>query len=259
MTYLYVVGLHSSLSFIHCLITDIWPFKSGDSRCLYTWFGGNLSFDNFPKTFSKNSYGAVYEHLGYMPLSCDCSFKHLLPTAGYAYSRYNFLARKQEFGLLLDYSDDCQPPRVAPSTAIRWNFDVVPLNNLGSWSCYHCWWYSMNTQLMKGYFDTVPISLDESAKLDGLDTSVASNRHPSLFDHGFPFKLFGLSSGALSGLCLVLVFLLRDEVDYEPLVLKPLSVTKKSKNRLLCSRCYLIAVPIYILILLPTKECCFRA
>ena len=70
----------------------------------------------------------------------------------------------------------------------------------------------MNAWLMKGYFDTVPISLDESAKLMELDTSVASGKSSFLlFVHWLPFKHLGFH-GAFRDYILS-KFLLRDEVN----------------------------------------------
>ena len=86
--------------------------------------------------------------------------------AGYAYSRYNFMGRKKS---LLFFLIVQMVPTMAALTAFY--VMAVLLNALNQF-----WFLSliyigggipMNTWLMKGYFDTVPYDLDESANLDG--------------------------------------------------------------------------------------------
>ena len=113
----------------------------------------------------------------------------------------------------------------------------------------------MNAWLMKGYFDTVPISLDESAKLDGAGTlpSLLANRPSSCSSNDCRSSTLGFLGPF--GDYILSKFLLRDEVNYTVAVgLQTFISDQKSKNRLLCSRCYFDRGSNLYLILLPTKN-----
>ena len=98
----------------------------------------------------------------------------------------------------------------------------------------------MNAWLMKGYFDTVPISLDESAKLDG------AGHFRRFWQIVLPLVRPMIAVQALwafmgpFGDYILSKFLLRDEVNYTVAVgLQTfISDQKNQKIRLLCSRCY---------------------
>ena len=72
----------------------------------------------------------------------------------------------------------------------------------------------MNAWLMKGYFDTVPISLDESAKVDGAVTlpSLLANRPSSCSSNDC--RSSTLAFMGPFGDYILSKFLLRDEVNY---------------------------------------------
>ncbi|WP_061840607.1 sugar ABC transporter permease, partial [Streptococcus pneumoniae] len=81
-------------------------------------------------------------------------------------SRYNFLARKQSLVFFLIIQ---MVPTMAALTAF---FVMALMLNALNHNWFLIFLYvgggiPMNAWLMKGYFDTVPMSLDESAKLDG--------------------------------------------------------------------------------------------
>src|SRR5690606_19742844 len=82
------------------------------------------------------------------------------------YSRYRFVGRKKSLMFFLII-------QMVPTTAALTAFYVMALL-LGaldqSWFLMFLYiggGIPMNTWLMKGYFDTIPYDLDESAKLDG--------------------------------------------------------------------------------------------
>ena len=90
----------------------------------------------------------------------------IVTLAGYAYSRYRFMGRKNSLMMFLII-------QMVPTTAALTAFFVMAflLDAINEF-----WFLSflyigggipMNTYLMKGYFDTVPYDLDESAKIDG--------------------------------------------------------------------------------------------
>ena len=90
----------------------------------------------------------------------------IVTLAGYTYSRYRFAGRKNSLKLFLII-------QMVPTMAALTAFYVMALllNALDQYwfltLIYIGGGIPMNTWLMKGYFDTVPIDLDESAKLDG--------------------------------------------------------------------------------------------
>lgn len=90
----------------------------------------------------------------------------IVTLAGYTYSRYRFKGRKNSLIFFLII-------QMVPTMAALTAFYVLAML-LGALDQY--WFLTliyigggipMNTWLMKGYFDTVPRDLDESAKLDG--------------------------------------------------------------------------------------------
>ena len=118
----------------------------------------------------------------------------------------------------------------------------------------------MNAWLMKGYFDTVPISLDESAKLDG------AGHFRRFWQIVLPLVRPMIAVQALwafmgpFGDYILSKFLLRDEINYTVAVgLQTfISDQKKSKDCLLCGRCDSDCSPNLCAVLLPSKELCFR-
>ena len=114
----------------------------------------------------------------------------------------------------------------------------------------------MNAWLMKGYFDTVPISLDESAKLDG------AGHFRRFWQIVLPLVRPMIAVQALwafmgpFGDYILSKFLLRDEVNYTVAVgLQTfISDQKNQKIAFFCSRCYFDRGSNLYLILLPTKK-----
>ncbi len=97
----------------------------------------------------------------------------------------------------------------------------------------------LNALVDEGYFDTVPIPSVNMRNWLGWTYFISFNDQCFLlFVQWLPFKHFGLSQGPFGTISLA-KFLLRDEVNFGSIeILKPSSVTKESKNRLLYSRCY---------------------
>ena len=165
LTYLYLVVL-SIVIIYPLLITVLSAFKTGNVSAFTLDFSGSLSFDNFQKLFTDTLYGTWYLNTLIIAIITMVAQTSIITLAGYAYSRYNFLARKQSLVFFLII-------QMVPTMAALTAFFVMALmlNALN-----HSWFLiflnlgggiPMNAWLMKGYFDTVPMSLDESAKLDG--------------------------------------------------------------------------------------------
>ncbi|WP_156011270.1 sugar ABC transporter permease [Streptococcus ruminantium] len=165
LTYLYLIAL--SVTIIYpLLITIMSAFKSGNVVAFKLDSSINFTLDNFSKLFSETLYGTWYFNTLIVAFLTMIIQTSIVVLAGYAYSRYNFIARKQSLVFFLIIQ---MVPTMAALTAF---FVMALMLNALNQSWFLIFLYvgggiPMNAWLMKGYFDTVPISLDESAKLDG--------------------------------------------------------------------------------------------
>lgn len=165
LTYLYLIAL-SIIIIYPLLITVLSAFKTGNVVAFKLDGNVNFTFENFSKLFSETLYGTWYLNTLIIALITMAVQTSIVVLAGYAYSRYNFLARKQSLVFFLIIQ---MVPTMAALTAF---FVMALMLNALNQSWFLIFLYvgggiPMNAWLMKGYFDTVPISLDESAKLDG--------------------------------------------------------------------------------------------
>ncbi|MBF0778285.1 sugar ABC transporter permease [Streptococcus cuniculi] len=165
LTYLYLIVL-SIVIIYPLLITITSAFKSGNVVAFKLDGNINFTLENFSKLFSETLYGTWYLNTLIIALLTMVVQTSIVVLAGYAYSRYNFLARKQSLVFFLIIQ---MVPTMAALTAF---FVMALMLNALNQSWFLIFLYvgggiPMNAWLMKGYFDTVPISLDESAKLDG--------------------------------------------------------------------------------------------
>lgn len=165
LTYLYLIVL-SVIIIYPLLITIMSAFKSGNVVAFKLDSNINFTLDNFSKLFSETLYRTWYLNTLIIALLTMVIQTSIVVLAGYAYSRYNFIARKQSLVFFLIIQ---MVPTMAALTAF---FVMALMLNALNQSWFLIFLYvgggiPMNAWLMKGYFDTVPISLDESAKLDG--------------------------------------------------------------------------------------------
>lgn len=147
-------------------ITVLSAFKAGNTTAFTLDFGGEFSLASFQRLFADTDYLRWYGNTLLIAL-LTMSFQVVIVTlAGYAYSRYRFKGRKNSltFFLLI---------QMVPTMAALTAFFVLALL-LGALD--QPWFLTviyigggipMNTWLMKGYFDTIPRDLDESARMDG--------------------------------------------------------------------------------------------
>lgn len=148
------------------LITLTSAFKSGNLIAFDLSFEGDLTLNNFKRLFSETLYGTWYMNTLIVALVAMFIQVTIITLAGYAYSRYRFIGRKSSLKFFIVVQ---MVPTIAALTA----FYVMALlvGGLDTHGflifLYVGGAIPMNTWLMKGYFDTVPIDLDESAKLDG--------------------------------------------------------------------------------------------
>ena len=164
-TYVYMIAL-AIIIIYPLLITASSAFKSGNITAFSLDLNSEWTLSNFTRLFQDTLYGTWYKNTLMVAVSTMVIQVALVTIAGYAYSRYNFLGRKKSLMFFLVI-------QMVPTMAALTAFYVMALL-LGALDQF--WFLTMlyigggipmNTWLMKGYFDTVPKDLDESAKLDG--------------------------------------------------------------------------------------------
>lgn len=164
-TYLFLITL--SVIIIYPLaITVTSAFQPGNTTAFSLRFDTKWTLENFRRLFEETRYLAWYKNTLIVAITTMVAQVFIVTIAGYAYSRYNFIGRKQSLVVFLVI-------QMVPTTAALTAFFVMAL----LLDAINEFWFlsflyigggiPMNTWLMKGYFDTVPYDLDESAKLDG--------------------------------------------------------------------------------------------
>ncbi|WP_373875480.1 sugar ABC transporter permease [Lapidilactobacillus luobeiensis] len=164
-TYLYMVIL-AIIIIYPLLITVSSAFKQGNVQSFTLDFNSKWTLINFKRLFTETLYGTWYKNTVIIAFFTMLIQVAVITLAGYVYSRYRFIGRR--FSLMF-FIIIQMVPTMAALTAF-----YVMANMLNALD--HYWFLTliyigggipMNTWLMKGYFDSVPYDLDESAKLDG--------------------------------------------------------------------------------------------
>ena len=165
LTYVFLILL-SIIIIYPLLITASTAFKSGNIAAFSLDLSSDWTLENFRRLFSETLYGTWYKNTLIISILTMVIQVTVVTLAGYTYSRYRFIGRKSSLMFFLVI-------QMVPTMAALTAFYVMAflLNALDRYwfltMIYIGGGIPMNTWLMKGYFDTVPISLDESAKLDG--------------------------------------------------------------------------------------------
>lgn len=148
------------------LVTVTSAFKPGNTIAFILDFDVDWTLNNFTRLFTETLYPRWYMNTLIIATATTVIQVFIIMLAGYTYSRYRFVGRKNSLRLFLIIQ---MVPTIAALTA----FYVIGLLFHG---LDEFWFITfiyigqgipMNTWLMKGYYDTVPYDLDESAKLDG--------------------------------------------------------------------------------------------
>ncbi|MGL4952581.1 MAG: sugar ABC transporter permease [Culicoidibacterales bacterium] len=147
-------------------ITVLSAFSLGNTTAFTLDFSREFTFANFERLFVETDYLRWYANTLIIAVSTMAVQVAVVTLAGYAYSRYRFKGRKNSltFFLLI---------QMVPTMAALTAFFVLALLLK---ALDQAWFLTliyigggipMNTWLMKGYFDTIPRDLDESARIDG--------------------------------------------------------------------------------------------
>ncbi|HAA4413689.1 TPA_asm: sugar ABC transporter permease [Listeria monocytogenes] len=164
-TYLFLTVL-TIIILYPILITASSAFKLGNIAAFTLEWSDSWTLNNFTRLFNETLYLDWYKNTLIIAVVTMIMQVTIVTLAGYTYSRYRFKGRKNSLIFFLII-------QMVPTMAALTAFYVLAML-LGALDQY--WFLTliyigggipMNTWLMKGYFDTVPRDLDESAKLDG--------------------------------------------------------------------------------------------
>ncbi len=164
-TYAYLISL-SIIIIYPLLITATSAFRAGNILAFDLKLTGPWTLNNFRRLFQETLYPQWYMNTLKVAITTMVIQVTAITLAGFAYSRYRFIGRKQSLKFFLIV-------QMVPTTAALTAFYVMALLIGGldqHWFLIFVYiggGIPMNTWLMKGYFDTVPLELDESARLDG--------------------------------------------------------------------------------------------
>ncbi|UUX33911.1 sugar ABC transporter permease [Fundicoccus culcitae] len=164
-TYFYLIVLAVVIIY-PLLVTASSAFQPGNITAFRLNLDSIWTLDNFRRLFNETLYLTWYKNTLIVAVSTMVAQVTIVTLAGYAYSRYRFVGRKQSLMFFLII-------QMVPTMSALTAFFVMAL----LLDAINEYWFltflyigggiPMNTWLMKGYFDTVPYELDESAKLDG--------------------------------------------------------------------------------------------
>ncbi|MCP1639486.1 arabinogalactan oligomer/maltooligosaccharide transport system permease protein [Streptococcus gallinaceus] len=246
-TYAYLILLAIIILF-PILVTVSSAFRPGNITSFTFTLDGVWTVENFRRLFTETLYGRWYMNTLIVAFFTMLIQVTVITLTGYAYSRYDFVGRKKS---LLFFLVIQMVPTMAALTAyfvMAWLFNALN----------HYWFLiliyvgggiPMNAWLMKGYFDTVPYDLDESAKLDG------AGHFKTFYQIVLPLVKPMIAVQALwafmgpFGDFMLAKFLLRSQENYTVAVgLQTFIIdAKNQKVTLFAAGAILIAVPISIL------------
>lgn len=248
LTYLYLISLVIVILF-PILVTVSSAFRPGNTTAFSFHFDGPWTLSNFKTLFQDTLYLRWYWNTLIVAFFTMLIQVTVITLTGYAYSRYNFFGRKKSLIFFLVVQ---MVPTMAALTAyfvMAWLFNAL-----------NQYWFliliyvgggiPMNAWLMKGYFDTVPYDLDESAKLDG------SGHFRTFYQIVLPLVRPMIAVQSLwafmgpFGDFMLAKFLLRAQENYTVAVGLQSFITNDARNpkvTLFAAGAILIAVPISVL------------
>ncbi|HEQ0688130.1 TPA: sugar ABC transporter permease [Streptococcus pyogenes] len=248
LTYLYLISLVIVILF-PILVTVSSAFRPGNTTAFSFHFDGPWTLSNFKTLFQDTLYLRWYWNTLIVAFFTMLIQVTVITLTGYAYSRYNFFGRKKSLIFFLVVQ---MVPTMAALTAyfvMAWLFNAL-----------NQYWFliliyvgggiPMNAWLMKGYFDTIPYDLDESAKLDG------SGHFRTFYQIVLPLVRPMIAVQSLwafmgpFGDFMLAKFLLRAQENYTVAVGLQSFITNDARNpkvTLFAAGAILIAVPISVL------------
>ena len=132
----------------------------------------NASFENFTKLFDTTSFWTWFKNSIVISVISSVASLFISACAAFAFSRYRFKGRRagmlfillvqmfpQFLAIVAIYLMFVKISELYPAIGFNTSWSLILLFMGGA--------LGVNTWLMKGFFDTIPKDLDESAKVDG--------------------------------------------------------------------------------------------
>lgn len=169
-TWMRVVLLTALSSFV--IVPMLWMLSTAfkNETQLYSpnpiWIPDPISWQSFSKFFSIYNFGAMTVNSLITSIGAAVVCTVFACLAGYGITRFTFTGRAQFLGFLLLTQMFPSVMLVVPFYAVLSQYGLTN-NLLGLVIVYAATNIAFSTWMMVGYFRTIPISLDEAARIDG--------------------------------------------------------------------------------------------
>ncbi len=172
---MYIVLIVMSIIILFPLfVTLMSAFNTSNTLFSTSLIPESFSFtENFAKLFSETDYGSWYRNTFSISVASMIIATLLITINGYIYSRRRFTGRKASLTSLLIIQIIPSGSTLIAIYAIASSIGIYNSENSTLYTylfmivIYSIGAIPMNTLLMKGYYDSIPRELDESAKIDG--------------------------------------------------------------------------------------------
>ncbi len=155
-------------------VTLMSAFNTSNSLYSTSLIPETFSFiDNFTRLFTETDYIRWYMNTFGISVAAMILATAIITVMGFVYSRYRFKGRKISLTLLLVIQIIPSGSTLIALYAIAQSLGIYSSQNATMYTymfltlIYAVGAIPMNTLLMKGYYDSIPRELDESAKIDG--------------------------------------------------------------------------------------------
>ncbi|MUK91178.1 ABC transporter permease subunit [Aliivibrio fischeri] len=156
------------------LVTLMSAFNVSNSLYSTSFFPENFSLtENFVSLFTDIPYLSWYRNTFLVSIITMVLSTAIVTVSGFVYSRYRYQSRKSALMSLLIIQIIPSGSGLIALYAIASSIGIYSSENATLYTyifmilIYTTGGITMNTILMKGYYDSIPRALDESAKIDG--------------------------------------------------------------------------------------------
>ncbi|MFT6924816.1 MAG: arabinogalactan oligomer/maltooligosaccharide transport system permease protein [Psychromonas sp.] len=156
------------------LLTIMSALNVSNSLYSTSFFPQNFSFtENFTHLFNKTAYLSWYSNTFLLSIVTMVLSTVIVVISGFVYSRYRYKSRKSALMSLLLIQIVPSGSGLIALYAMASSIGIYSSDNATLYTyiymtlIYTALGTTMNTLLMKGYYDSIPRDLDESAKIDG--------------------------------------------------------------------------------------------
>ncbi|GLS91650.1 maltose ABC transporter permease [Psychromonas marina] len=156
------------------LLTIMSAFNVSNTLYSTSFFPENFSFtENFKSLFNDTAYLSWYTNTFLLSIVTMVLSTVIVVVSGFVYSRYRYASRKSALMSLLIIQIVPSGSGLIALYAMASSIGIYSSENATLYTyifmtlIYTALGTTMNTLLMKGYYDSIPRDLDESAKIDG--------------------------------------------------------------------------------------------